>query len=138
MDIDAAREARLYKATQPSNEGGYRRCWASFVSALVGISLTASLVLSSTAAAQSPPGATNGAFQVTSDGQASFNVTISVPPGIQGLAPKLSVTYSSGGGNGLLGLGGGLSGLSGITRCGTTIAQDNVAGGVTHTSNDRY
>ncbi len=83
-------------------------------------------------------GAVNGAFEVTGDGQASFSVKIEVPPGINGLAPQLSIGYLSGGGNGLLGFGGHLNGLSSITRCGRTVDQDGVAGGVRHNADDRF
>ncbi len=83
-------------------------------------------------------GAVNGSFEVTGAGQASFAVKIEIPPGVNDLAPQLSIAYVSGGGNGLLGLGAHLNGLSSITRCGRTIAQDGVAGGVQHDADDRF
>ena len=43
-----------------------------------------------------------------------------------------------GAGNGTLGVGWSLSGLSAITRCHRTVAQDGAAGGVTLTTADRF
>jgi hypothetical protein len=39
-----------------------------------------------------------------------------VPPGISGMKPELSINYNSNSGNGLLGVGFGLGGLSAIHR----------------------
>nr|VFK18896.1 MAG: virulence plasmid B protein [Candidatus Kentron sp. LPFa]VFK33459.1 MAG: virulence plasmid B protein [Candidatus Kentron sp. LPFa] len=46
--------------------------------------------------------------------------------------------YNSNAGNGLLGVGFSLSGLSVITRCGQTIAQDGRKGGVYYDARDRF
>jgi hypothetical protein len=54
------------------------------------------------------------------------------------MAPKLSLQYSSQGGNGLLGVGWSLSGLPSITRCPQTIAQDGAVHGVNYDANDRF
>lgn len=83
-------------------------------------------------------GFTPGAFEVTPSGGASYAIPIQAPPGIAGMEPKLAIIYNSQGGNGVLGMGGGLSGLSAIHRCGTTIIQDGKNTGVLFTSNDRY
>lgn len=96
------------------------------------------LTIGSPAYGNAVVGATNGSFEVTADGQGSFSAQVEVPPGIQGLAPQLSIAYSSGGANGLLGLGGQLSGISAITRCGATLAQDGFTGGVNHDASDRF
>jgi hypothetical protein len=53
-----------------------------------------------------------------------------MPPGISGMKPELSINYNSNSGNGLLGIGFGLSGLSAIHRCSKTIATDGMKGGV--------
>jgi hypothetical protein len=50
-----------------------------------------------------------------------------VPPGRAGIQPNLSLEYASGGGNGFVGVGWGLAGLSRISRCpnlrrGTSVA----------------
>lgn len=63
---------------------------------------------------------------------------IVVTPGTAGMQPKLSINYSSQGGNGPLGVGFSLSGLSTISRVGRTVAQDGVKGGVNFDANDRF
>lgn len=83
-------------------------------------------------------GFTPGGFRVNETGGATYSVPIKVPPGISGMEPKLAISYSSQAGNGVVGVGAGLSGLSAIHRCGRTIAQDGVNGGVSFDWNDRY
>jgi hypothetical protein len=79
-----------------------------------------------------------GSFAVSPSGAATYTVPIQVPPGVGGLAPNLALVYNSQGGNGLLGVGWSLSGLSSITRCPRTMAQDGVRGSVNYDLNDRY
>ena len=71
-------------------------------------------------------------------GAAVYSIPIEVPPGVAGMQPDLAITYNSNGGNGLLGVGFSLSGLSVITRCGQTIAQDGRKGGVYYDARDRF
>jgi RHS repeat-associated protein len=52
-------------------------------------------------------------------GAAQIALRFEVPPGVRGLAPELGLAYSSSGGNGLVGVGWALSGLSEISRCGS-------------------
>ena len=68
------------------------------------------------------PGASPSGFTVTDGGAASYSLQLAVPPGTAGMHPKISIGYSSQGGNGLLGVGGSISGFSSIHRCvhGTT------------------
>ncbi|MFL0802278.1 MAG: FG-GAP-like repeat-containing protein [Agarilytica sp.] len=72
-------------------------------------------------------GASTGSFRVSESGAAVYNVPISVPVGTAGVAPELSLNYSSQNGNGLLGLGWQLSGVSAISRCRKTLIQDGFA-----------
>ncbi|MBA2409645.1 MAG: hypothetical protein H0V62_07705 [Gammaproteobacteria bacterium] len=72
-------------------------------------------------------GATPGAFEVSPTGAAIYRIPIDVPPGTAGTQPNLSLTYNSHGGNSLLRLGWSLEGLSAITRCPQTLAQDGRA-----------
>ncbi|MFQ3246976.1 MAG: RHS repeat-associated protein [Arenicella sp.] len=60
------------------------------------------------------------------------------PAGRNGIKPNLSLAYSSSQGNGSLGVGWGVSGLSAITRCGQTQATNGKTTGVMHGSNDRF
>jgi Salmonella virulence plasmid 65kDa B protein len=76
------------------------------------------------------PMATPSTFSVTPQGAAAYQVPIQVPPGIAGVAPKLAFGYGSQGGNGIMGVGWSLSGLSSIMRCPQTIAQDGTHGTV--------
>ena len=83
-------------------------------------------------------GSTAGSFGVSPSGAATYSLPISVPPGSAGIAPKLSLGYNSQGGNGLLGVGWSLNGLSSITRCPTTLEQDGFIDGVDFDSNDKF
>lgn len=79
-----------------------------------------------------------GSFSVSPGGAAAYDIPIQVPPGIGGMTPDLSLTYSSQSGNGLLGVGWSLGGLSAITRCPTTIVQDGFIDGVDFDANDKF
>lgn len=77
-------------------------------------------------------------FSVTPNGAASYSLAIRVPPGTAGMEPKLSLTYSSQAGDGHLGVGWSLAGLSAISRCPQTQAQDGARGGVNFDAGDRF
>ncbi|MFT3848685.1 MAG: SpvB/TcaC N-terminal domain-containing protein [Propionivibrio sp.] len=79
-----------------------------------------------------------GQFAVSESGAATYTLPLQIPPGTAGIEPKLALTYNSQSGNGLLGVGWNLSGLSAITRCPRTMAQDGVRGSVNFDANDRY
>lgn len=79
-----------------------------------------------------------GSFAVNDNGAAVYTIPIAVPPGTAGMAPSLSLSYSSQAGNGLLGVRWSLTGLPAVTRCPKTIAQDGVAGGINYDANDRF
>ena len=82
-----------------------------------------------------------GAFAVSDSGAATYSIPIQVPPGAAGMQPNVALNYNSQGGNGLLGLGWSLSGLSVITRCAQTEAQDGSKTGINYdqaATNDRY
>ena len=83
-------------------------------------------------------GATVGSFNVNSRGQVEYSIPLAVPPGRAGMTPQLALSYSSGGGDGLLGLGWSISGLSMISRCPATTAQDSFKGGINFDANDRF
>lgn len=82
-------------------------------------------------------GAIGGTVDVTALGGASYSIPIQVPEGIGGIQPNLSVVYNSQSGNGLLGWGWTLGGLSAITRVGQTLYHDNNLKGVDF-NNDRF
>src|SRR5690606_33667706 len=81
---------------------------------------SASLVLLSLVAIptlHAATGRTPGIFDVSDDGAASYSVPIWTPPGPRGMQPSLSLRYSSLSGNGPLGVGWSVTGLSSIERC---------------------
>ncbi len=69
-------------------------------------------------------GWTPGELSVSHDGVANYAVPLWSPAGRGSVTPQLSLSYNSGAGNGVLGVGWSLSGLSAITWCGRTMAQD--------------
>ena len=84
------------------------------------------------------PGAMQGEFSVSPSGAATYQIPITVPPGVNGMQPELALVYNSQGGNGHLGVRWSLAGLSSITRCPATLAQDGFTDGVDFDSNDRF
>jgi virulence plasmid B protein len=70
-------------------------------------------------------GATAGELGVSAEGSANYSIEIAVPPGTTGVQPKLSLNYDSQAGNGALGVGFSLGGLSAIMR----IAASAIVGG---------
>lgn len=77
---------------------------------------------------------TMGALSVSSSGAAVYNIPIALPPGIGGVQPELSITYSSQGGSGLAGWGWNVSSVSSITRISATTFHDGRVGKVDFTS----
>lgn len=82
-------------------------------------------------------GSLEGEAQVV-QGQLNYQLPIELPGGPNDLAPALSIDYNPSNGNGLLGVGFQLSGLSAISRCPATQELDGFVGGVDYTANDRY
>ena len=109
---------------------------------LTALSLAAAVLLAGGAAARAQTttvaGVTPGAIAVDESGSANYSIPLSVPPGVAGMAPSLSLIYGSRGDNGILGVGWSLGGLSVIHRCGRSIAQDGAPGGVDLSADDRF
>ena len=70
-------------------------------------------------------GALRGSFSVASGGESTYAIPLPVLPGRAGIEPSLSITYDSSAGEGPLGVGFTLSGLSTISRCPRNVAQDD-------------
>ena len=82
-------------------------------------------------------GRIDGSFSVQ-QGMANYQLSLMLPPGTRGIQPSLSLAYSSGTGNGLLGVGFRLQGISSISRCGANILTDGFKGGVAYDDDDRF
>lgn len=78
-----------------------------------------------------------GGGGVSDDGAATYTLPLQVPPGPGELQPSLALSYQ-GEGNGLVGVGFGLAGLSVIAPCAKTIASEGVADGVDFDLSDSY
>lgn len=83
-------------------------------------------------------GALAGEFRVDESGAATFSIPISVPDGVAGVKPQLTVNYNSQGGFGLLGIGASISGIGSITRCRQTLLQDGTTRPITWDAGDRF
>ena len=81
-------------------------------------------------------GTTEGAFNVSLIGAATYDVNIDLPPGTAGMQPSLSVSYNSNAGDGIMGMGWNISSLSAISRVPKTIDPDGVIQEVQFNDND--
>ncbi|MDG0995829.1 MAG: SpvB/TcaC N-terminal domain-containing protein, partial [Gammaproteobacteria bacterium] len=77
-------------------------------------------------------------FTISPSGAATYSIPIELPAANGGVQPTLSLNYSSQGGDGLLGMGWALGGLSAITRCQASYATDGFKAGINFDSKDRY
>src|SRR5262249_48962415 len=73
-------------------------------------------------------------WNVKPTGQFIYSIPLDVPTGRAGMHPTLSLNYDSAAGNGLLGVGWSLGGLSSITRCARTLSTEGVVGGVRYSN----
>ncbi|MBN8486818.1 MAG: VCBS repeat-containing protein, partial [Burkholderiales bacterium] len=75
---------------------------------------------------------------VNAKGAATFSTALALPPGTAGMTPSVGLAYDSHGPEGGLGRGWSITGLSSITRCGTTLATDGVRRAVTLGTDDEF
>ncbi|MFK8017826.1 MAG: RHS repeat-associated core domain-containing protein, partial [Gammaproteobacteria bacterium] len=108
----------------------------SAVLAVVLILLTGAFGQSSAAAQL--VGTPNGKLSVDPTGAANYQIPIETPPGVAGVTPELALVYNSRSGNGLMGMGWSLSGLSAVSRCPATIPVDGFYDGTDLDDNDRF
>ena len=83
-------------------------------------------------------GLTPGAFNISPTGGATYSVPITISPGTAGMQPELSIVYNSQGGNGIMGRGFSLAGLSAITRVPSTLYHNNYVDGVDFDDTDMF
>ncbi len=88
--------------------------------------------------AQGAVGRIPGNFDVSPTGAATYQIPLWVSPGPNGMQPSLTLTYDSQRGSGIVGPGWALTGLSAITRCNRSVAQDGIAAAVDFTGWDKY
>jgi RHS repeat-associated protein len=84
------------------------------------------------------PGLITGAFNVSATGAATYTIPIEVPAGVGGMQPSVAIEYNSQGGNGTVGWGCNLTGISAITRAPKNIYYDGLAKGLTHSTDEAY
>ncbi|RKH94447.1 FG-GAP-like repeat-containing protein [Corallococcus sp. AB038B] len=95
-------------------------------------------ILQTQTASSIAAGSTTPAAWVTSVGTARYTLPLWTSPGRLGIEPRLALSYSSESGNGLLGMGWNLSGLSRITRCRKTMAHDGSSDRLRFDASDRF
>jgi RHS repeat-associated protein len=83
-------------------------------------------------------GFTPGSHSVSAAGGATYQVPIAIPPGSNGVVPQISLNYNSQSGNGLLGMGWNIGGLSAISRSGGTIYNNGTVVPVNLSNSDRF
>ncbi len=79
-----------------------------------------------------------GNLSVSPTGAAAYSVAIEVPKGIGGMEPRIGIAYNSQSGNGVVGWGCSISGLSAITVAPRDIYHDGAARGLRYDLNDAY
>ncbi|MFD0893724.1 VCBS repeat-containing protein [Luteolibacter ambystomatis] len=83
-------------------------------------------------------GSLKGAMTVGGDGSSNYSIPLDLPKGTGGMEPKLSFNYSSGGGNGPLGVGWSLGGLEKIVRVQSSAVKDGSFDPVDFDQYDRF
>lgn len=83
-------------------------------------------------AQQQLTGAINGVFDVSNLGAATYTIPVSIPEGIGGMKPSISINYNSQNtANGNLGIGWSVAGVSAISRANSTILLEGKTAGAT-------
>jgi len=85
-----------------------------------------------------PVGSIAGTFDVSATGGATYSIPIEVPPGVGEMQPTLAIVYNSQSGNGMIGWGCNLSGLSVITKAPKDIYHDGTAKALTNLADEAY
>ncbi|WP_437485325.1 RHS repeat-associated core domain-containing protein [Sorangium sp. So ce1014] len=78
-----------------------------------------------------------GTFSITSTGEAVYTMELATVPSRAGMGPRLQLVYRSDGGDGVVGAGFSIAGLSAITRCPKSLAQDGEIRGVRYDRDDQ-
>ncbi|WP_426483550.1 RHS repeat-associated core domain-containing protein [Flavobacterium sp. 2] len=83
-------------------------------------------------------GVTGGQLSVSLTGAATYTIPIAVPPGINGVAPQISLSYNSQAGNCSAGYGWNITGISTITRIPSTKFHNGNVGTINYNLSDNY
>ena len=83
-------------------------------------------------------GALGGTVDVGAMGAAVYTIPLDLPAGINGMQPSLAIMYNSQAGNGLMGWGWNLAGLSAVERTGRTLYHDGEMTAADLSANDRF
>ena len=81
---------------------------------------------------------TQGALSVSGSGASNYTINIETPQGIRNIQPSISLVYNSQSANGIAGYGWHISGISVITRTGSTKYHDGNISSVDFSPNDRF
>jgi RHS repeat-associated protein len=103
-----------------------------------GTATTTSQGQQSQAPVSTAVGSLPGVADVSPHGAATYSIPLWVPTGTNDLQPELALGYSSQNGGGHFGAGWGLKGVSAISRCLSTKAQNNAAVDVRNIASDRF
>jgi hypothetical protein len=85
-----------------------------------------------------PVATTGGEFKVGQDGAANYTIRLQIPKGVANVEPAISLEYNSNGGDGIMGVGWALAGLSVINRGPTSVAVDGYYDPADGDNNDRF
>ena len=83
-------------------------------------------------------GSTKGVFNVSLMGEATYNLPIEVPPGINGVIPNIGISFNSQAGNGIAGYGWSISGISSINKVGSNKFFDGKNTTINYSADDRF
>lgn len=85
-----------------------------------------------------PVGTLAGSAQVSLTGGATYTIPIPCAPGTNGMTPALSVSYSSQIGDGIMGRGWNLTGISSVIRAGHDLYHDGRTGPTRYSNEDHF
>ena len=83
-------------------------------------------------------GSIGGTINVSMYGGAIYSIPLELPKGVNNMQPQLDIVYNSQGGNGLLGYGWNIRGISAITRTGSTLFHDGKMTTADFSNDDRF